>query len=232
MKYVTFSFDDGITQDKRMIEILNKYGLKCTFNLNSALLGLKGGWERNGKPLRHNKISPLEVKETYVGHEVAAHTLTHPSLPNETDDAVAYQVEEDRKQLSRLVGYEVQGMAYPGGGVNNDERVADIVKNKTGVRYARTIVSTYSFDLPKNLYRLDPTLFVGEADKLFELAEKFIQLKPEQPQLFYIWGHSYEFDVLDQMSWERFEEFCKLISGKDDIVYATNSEVFAQLKML
>ena len=75
-------------------------------------------------------------------------------------------------------------------------------------------------------------MFVGEADKLFELAEKFIQLKPEQPQLFYIWGHSYEFDVLDQMSWERFEEFCKLISGKDDIVYATNSEVFAQLKML
>ena len=46
MKYLTFSFDDGITQDKRMLAILDKYRLKCTFNLNSALLGLKGGWGR------------------------------------------------------------------------------------------------------------------------------------------------------------------------------------------
>ena len=70
MKYLTFSFDDGITQDKRMIELLNKYGLKCTFNLNSSLLGLKGGWEQNGKWLSHNKISPLEIKEIYArdGH--------------------------------------------------------------------------------------------------------------------------------------------------------------------
>ena len=48
MKYVTFSFDDGVTQDKRLIELLNKYGLKATFNLNSSLFGLKGGWEFNG----------------------------------------------------------------------------------------------------------------------------------------------------------------------------------------
>lgn len=111
MKYVTFSFDDGVTQDKRLIELLNKYGLKATFNLNSSLLGLKGGWEFNGKYLNHTKISPMEVKETYARHEVAVHTLTHPNLTGEDDATVAYQVEEDRKQLSRLVGYEVTGMA-------------------------------------------------------------------------------------------------------------------------
>ena len=49
MKYVTFSFDDGVTQDKRLVELLDKYGLKATFNLNSSLLGLKGGWEFDGK---------------------------------------------------------------------------------------------------------------------------------------------------------------------------------------
>ena len=37
-KAVTFSFDDGVTQDIRLIEILNKYGLKGTFNLNSGLM--------------------------------------------------------------------------------------------------------------------------------------------------------------------------------------------------
>lgn len=35
-KAVTFSFDDGVTQDIRLIEIFNKYGLKGTFNLNSG----------------------------------------------------------------------------------------------------------------------------------------------------------------------------------------------------
>ena len=172
------------------------------------------------------------MKELYQGHEVAVHTLTHPKLTEETDDAVAYQVEEDRKQLSRLMGYEVCAMAYPGGPINNDDRVAGIIKERTGVKFARTITSTYSFDLPKNLYRLDPTVFIYEADKMFELAEKFINMKTDKPQLFYIWGHAYEFDVLDQIPWERFEEFCKLISGKADIFYGTNSEVFKHLNMM
>ncbi len=232
MKYVTFSFDDGVTQDKRLIELLNKYGLKATFNLNSSLLGLKGGWEFNGKYLNHTKVSPLEVKEIYAGHEVAVHTLTHPNLTGEDDVTVAYQVEEDRKQLSRLVGYEVVGMAYPCGGVNNDDRVAGVIKKQTGVQYARTITSTFSFDLPKNLHRLDPTVYICEPDKMFELAEKFIALKADKPQLFYIWGHSYEFDVMDEMSWERFERFCTLISRKEDIFYGTNKEVLGQLKLI
>ena len=153
LKYVTFSFDDGVTQDRRLVELLNKYGLKATFNLNSSLFGLKGGWEQNGKFLSHNKVMPSEVKELYAGHEVAVHTLTHPNLTGEDEETIVYQVEEDRKRLSDLVGYEVRGMAYPCGGVNNDERVATIIKEKTGVRYSRTITSTYSFDLPKVLLR-------------------------------------------------------------------------------
>ena len=40
LKAVTFSYDDGVTQDIRLIEIFNKYNLKATFNLNSELLGL------------------------------------------------------------------------------------------------------------------------------------------------------------------------------------------------
>ena len=232
MKYVTFSFDDGVTQDKRLIDLFNKYGLKGTFNLNSSLFGLKGGWVQEGKWMDHNKVLPREVKETYEGHEVAVHTLTHPNLTGENDATVEYQVEEDRKQLSRLVGYEVQGMAYPCGGVNNDDRVAAIIKEKTGVLYSRTITSTYSFDIPQNMHRLNPTVHVCDADKMFELAEKFLQLKTDEPQIFYIWGHAYEFDVCGRMPWERFEEFCKLISGKEDIVYGTNLEVFKQLNLV
>ena len=37
-KAITFSFDDAIVDDIRLVEILNKYGLKATFNLNSGHL--------------------------------------------------------------------------------------------------------------------------------------------------------------------------------------------------
>lgn len=224
LKAVTFSFDDAVLQDKRVIAILNKYNLKGTFNLNSSLLGLKDEYSENGKTVRRDKFYPTEIKEIYSGHEVAVHTLIHAFLPDACDQAVTWQVEQDRKTLSTLVGYDVVGMAYPCGGVNNDDRVAGVIKNTTGVKYARTTVSTYNFDLQENLFRFNPTVYYVEVDKMFSLAEKFINLKADKPQIFYIWGHSYEMDA-GRISWEKFEEFCKFISGKDDIFYGTNAQV-------
>lgn len=221
-KAITFSYDDGVTQDIRFIEILNKYNLKCTFNLNSELLGKEGSLTSNGITVNHTKVDPKDVKYIYDGHEVAVHTLTHPNLVNiENDNEVLRQVEQDRINLSELVGYDVIGMAYPCGGINN--RVAEIIKYRTDVLYSRTITPTYSFDLQKNLYRFNPTIHHVEFDKLFELAHKFIELKTDTPQIFYIWGHSYELDF--GSTWDKFEEFCELISNNDDIFYGTNKEV-------
>ena len=112
-KAVTFSYDDGITQDIRLIELLNKYDLKCTFNLNSELLGKNGCLIRENKRIAHYKVWPSDVKEIYAGHEVAVHTLTHPNLTTLEDAEVIRQVEQDRLNLSDLAGYEVVGMAYP-----------------------------------------------------------------------------------------------------------------------
>ena len=223
-KALTFSFDDGVAQDLRVIEILDKYSLKATFNLNSARLGRKGTLERNGIVVDFSMISCDSVKSAYKSHEVAAHTLTHMMLPSLDDSNVIWQVEEDRRRLSELVGYEVLGMAYPCGGKNNDERVAKIIKENTGIRFARTISSTYNFDIQDNLYRFDPSVYIIEVDKLFELGREFIDLRCDTPKIFYIWGHAFEMDA-EYISWEKFEEFCKLISGRDDIYYEVNSKV-------
>ena len=223
-KAVTFSFDDGVKQDVRLIEILNRYGLKGTFNLNSSLLGLQGSLDRNGRTVRHDKVRACDVKSVYEGHEVAVHTLTHPNLTTLDEETIVFQVEKDRLMLSELAGYEVVGMAYPCGGENNDDRVAQIIKRRTGVKYARTITSTGSFDVQNNLYRFNPTVYYVEESRLFSLGERFVDLQTDQPQIFYVWGHSYEMDA-EYISWERFEEFCKLISGKSDIFYGTNQDV-------
>ena len=37
-KIITFSFDDGTQFDKRLIDLFNKYHMKCTFNILSSKL--------------------------------------------------------------------------------------------------------------------------------------------------------------------------------------------------
>jgi peptidoglycan/xylan/chitin deacetylase (PgdA/CDA1 family) len=224
MKALTFSYDDGITQDFRLVELLNKYDLKCTFNINSELLGRRGMLMRDGKRISHYKIHPDDVKGLYAGHEVAVHTLTHPNLTQQEDAEVIRQVETDRLNLSELVGYEVVGMAYPCGGVNNDDRVAEIIKNNTGVKYSRTITCNNSFDVQDNLYRFNPTAHHLEFDKIMEMGKKFIEMKPDKPQIFYIWGHAHEMDYMGDY-WVKLAEFFKLMSHHDDIFYGTNKEI-------
>ena len=224
LKAVTFSYDDGVTQDQRLIEIFNKYNLKATFNINSGLLGKPGRLIREGVTVAHVKPEPSEINGIYAGHEIAAHTLTHPHLTTLSDEQIIEEVEKDRLALSELCGYEVVGMAYPGGGVNNDDRVAEVIKRHTGIRYARTTTSTHSFKAQENLYRFNPTVYHhAEFDCAFELAKKFIEMDATEPSVFYVWGHAYEFDIKN--TWSKMEEFCRLISGHDDIFYGTNSEV-------
>ncbi len=223
-KAITFSYDDGVLQDRRLIKLLDKYGLYATFNLNSDLLGKAGMLSRGNISVAHCKWIPEEVAPIYLPHEVAVHTLTHPLLPSIPDDhEVIRQVEEDRVNLERIAGTSVVGMAYPGGGVNHDLRVANLIRENTGVKYARTTVCTGSFALPEDMYLLNPTAFHLDFEHLYPLADAFFADTGDSPLLFYIWGHSYEFDIDD--TWDKFEEFCAYIANHDDVFYGTNREV-------
>ena len=225
MKALTFSYDDAVTQDVRLIELFNKYGMKATFNLNSELLGTKNNLVRDGVQITHNKVDAKDVRAIYAGHEVAAHTLTHPALREQTDEEVIRQVEQDRLKLSELVGYEVVGMAYPGGGINFDDRIAKLIEENTGVKYARTGSTTQSFAPYMDLYQYKGSIYHHvEWDKMLEMGEAFLNMKADSPQVFYIFGHAYEFDIWPEC-WAQFEAFLERMSGHSDIFYGTNKEV-------
>lgn len=223
MKAVTFSYDDGVTQDIRLVEILNRYGLKATFNLNSELLGKDGCLDVLGKKISHYKLQPHEINEVYKAHEIASHTLTHPDLTEMSAEEVIRQVERDRLNLSELSGVEVIGMAYPGKQPNYNSRIAQIIEDSTGVKYARTTICSNDFSPQRDLYEFHPSVFHRDWERLYNLAEKFIELEPKNENIFYIWGHSYEFDINDE--WDDFEKFCKFISNRSDIFYGTNKEI-------
>ena len=66
-KVLTMSYDDGKLEDRRLVSIFNKYGIKGTFHLNSGLE-------------MDTRIPTSEYQELYKGHEVSCHTLTHPTI--------------------------------------------------------------------------------------------------------------------------------------------------------
>ena len=72
------------------------------------------------------------------------------------------------------------------------------------------------------MLRFRPTCHHDD-EALFSLAEQFLQAEAETPQIFYIWGHSYEFE--GNRNWDRLERLCEMLAGRDDIFYGINREV-------
>ena len=230
MKAITFSFDDGVRQDERLINILDRYGLKCTFNINSGMFGMHTCHDAmlfgEMRTFRNQRIQRDEIKQLYQDHEVAAHSVSHPILPSLSDEDVIFQIREDEKTLQEITGCCINGFAYPGGYCEYyNERVKRLISNHTGLYYGRTAKSSYSFELPEDLLMFHPTLSHREIEMRDRLADEFLMLEASKPQLFYVWGHSYELDVNEKI-WAQFERFCEKIAGKNDIFYGTNDQVF------
>lgn len=216
-KAFTLSYDDGITQDRKLLEIFNRYNLKATFNLNSGIQGEEGSFTINDIYIR--RLDKEEIASLYKGHEIAIHGLTHLSLPDIPKELIVREVLEDKKNHEELLGHPVRGLAYPYGTYN--EEVFRVL-NSLGVAYGRTVNNHRSFSLPTNWLEWNPTAHHNDPD-LMKLAKAFLESNPPGLQLFYLWGHSYEFDL--DNNWNAIEEFCEYISNKKDIWYATNIEI-------
>ncbi len=218
-KYLTFSYDDGVKQDIRLLELFHRYGLKGTFNLNSGLMPKL-------PDDAHSKVSLSEIPTLYAGQEVATHGFTHPDFTKMQKNAVKDDILKDKEKLSAVMGYAVIGHAYPYGAY--DEHTVSVLKD-CGIRYARTVDATCGFSLPTKPLCWDPTCHHAHPE-IFSLIDAFLNAQPtEGDLLLYIWGHSYELDW-DQPynNWAHMEEICKRLSGHKDIRYVTNLELLEE----
>lgn len=136
-KALTMSYDDGKYQDRKLIEIFNKYGIKGTFHLNSDLL------------TNPERISKDEINSLYQGHEVSAHTCTHPTIARCPKEQIVQELYNDRVKLERIVGYPVRGLSYPNG--SHNKQIRDILPS-LGYEYARTVEETKDFGIPEDFF--------------------------------------------------------------------------------
>lgn len=228
-KVLTMSYDDGKLEDRKLVSIFNKYGIRGTFNLNSGLID------------QDIRIKPEEWVDLYKGHEVATHTVSHPTIDRCPTSEIVEELLNDRKYLESVMGYPVRGHAYPNGSYS--PRVERILED-LGIKYGRIIgdeyASTYvasqtqkecqrqvvgdsnGFSFPSNYYEWKATCHHNH--NLLEFGREFKDLKKKQYlYMMYVWGHSYEFEK--DNNWGMMEEFCQMMSDSDDIWFATNIEI-------
>lgn len=225
-KALTFSYDDGVEQDIRLMEIFNKHGLKGTFNLNGQPLETAEYTWPEGTI--HRRMGYKMALETYGGelgknHEIAIHSYTHPFLDRIPRALANYEVAKDREVLEKLFDRLIRGCAYPMGTFS--DMTVDVLRDND-IAYARTTVSTGIFSVPTDWLRMPATCHHNDS-RLFDLAETFVGGNPgawDTPWLFYVWGHAYEFDA--DNNWDRIESFCEKVGCREDVWYATNMEIY------
>ena len=227
-KAVTFSYDDGSTHDRRLVQVLDKHGIKCTFNLNSSRL------------LEGTQLTAEDAKQLIKnGHEVAVHGKHHVACGIASPIEGIRDVLTCREELETALGEIIRGMAYADSGVTRFANGTDydtVRKYLTdlGIAYARSIGSDNDrFELPLDPYNWMPTAHHANP-QITDYIEKFLALNPDEnywadrnARLFYVWGHSAEFE--HNGNWELLEKICSALGGKDDIWYATNMEIISYI---
>lgn len=225
-KAVTFSYDDGFSQDRRLAELFTQYGIKSTFNFNC-------------KELRPTYFTNEEIQELFLskGHEIAVHGAYHRASGNVRAIEGIRDMLDCRLELEERCGTIIRGMAYPDTGINQMSPFIsyDKIKNyliDLGIAYARTIgIANVNFTLPEDFYAWMPTAHHDDP-KIMEYIDEFLKIDTSTkkyhalriPQLLFIWGHSYEFDKND--NWEHIEQICQKLSGNDELWFATNIEIY------
>lgn len=219
-KALTLSYDDGVIYDKHLIDILDEYGIKSTFNINSGLFRSELNCDNDDR-----RMTLDEAKRIYInsGHELAAHTYSHPVITNLRYNDILNEIYWDKSKIEKEFGIIVRGYAAPYGCLS---KMVDEVLRSCGIVYQRTVEETLKMDLPEDWIRLNGTCHHNNP-QLMNLAKSLVEWKPKHDdscRMFYVWGHSYEFE--DNDNWNVMENFCEYIGQRRDIWYATNIEIY------
>lgn len=209
-KAFVISYDDGIEQDVRFVDLLNAYGLKGTFNLNSQLCREEFVWKHDcGMYIK--RLSAQTVSRLYNGHEVASHTLTHPYLQQLSEEEIFFQMSRDKEELQRICDCEVCGFAVPFDYI--DERVA-ICAQKCGFEYVRLPTESRLFNTDYDFFHWKPTIFHLQRD--LEGCFNQFENTSQELALFQLVGHSYDLDV--ENAWKTVENLFARVADNSHMV--------------
>ena len=218
-KVFILSYDDGVTDDKDFIKILNELGFKATFNLNTELMRNEFVWYND----RGDEIKrlPLEIiDDLYEGHEIASHSSTHPYLDNMSDEEIYENIAKDLENIPFLQGFATPFTYF-------HPRLKDIVSS-LGFSYLRCSIMSESYERYHYYYEIKPTVFHLD-NKLDKLLNGFFIAK-EELATFMLVGHTYDLRVHN--CYDKIIDVLKTIKNHDDIINLTTIETVNYLKAI
>jgi len=198
-------WDDGVSTDIKLIDILRRHNAKATFNLNAGLHKNKRNFGWMYKETKVSRLGWNEMKDVYEGFCIANHSLTHPHLEHIPIEDARKEIVDGRKRLEDFFDAPILGFAYPFGTYN--EVVMDLIR-EAGHVYARTTKNVALAFPTENAMSFHPTCKFDAVD-FWDHYEK-----AKECGIFYFWGHSYEL-TNDEM-WESFEQKIQGITEDKD----------------
>lgn len=227
---VTTSWDDGHKLDVRLAALLKKYNLPGTFYVSPL----------DREFPKEDLLTDDEVKALAKDFEIGAHTMTHPRLPDISDDEARREMGESKEYLEKLLGKPVVSFCYPGGEYNAQHPG---IAEELGFSYARTVkrhvnnlngsvFEAHTSVNAYNHYQDIPKIFkfagykpskVPHYFKWENLAKGMFDRLRREGGIFHLWGHSWEID--QHGDWDKLEEVLRYIAGHADVTYATNGEL-------
>ena len=210
-------WDDGVTTDVRLIDILRRHGAKATFNLNAGLHEKPRRLSGAHKDRPGGRLGWDEMREVYEGFTIANHSLTHPRLEQLEIEAARHEIAEGRERLQQFFGKPVLGFAYPYG--TYSPAVMEAVR-EAGHVYARTVHNVEQPFPPEDAMAFHPCCHFRAPD-LWSRYEK-----AREGSVFYFWGHSYEMTTDDM--WNAFEETIARISADPLARWGEVADLFAR----
>jgi len=244
MLKVTTSWDDGSILDRRLSDLLSRYGLKGTFYIL--------------KSYRPQRLSDQDIQEISKVHEIGAHSVTHPDLRTLTPREMRDEIKGSKQWLEKLLGYQVKMFCYPKGLYDNSVVEATREAGFLGARTTKlsiiassidpfrlpTTIQVYPFPfrkLNKKQYYLGKLIqpLTQRASKLralgvsvlsmyswLSLAKATFDVALSKGEVFHLWGHSWEIEKYNM--WDELEKFLQYIGNRKNCVYLTNSELLKQ----
>lgn len=233
----TTSWDDGHPLDLRVAALLERHGCTGTFYLCRAGYG-------------GSALSPSDIHSLAARHEVGAHTLTHPSLPDVADQRAREEIAGSKAWLEDLLQKPCTMFAYPYG--RFDQRTRNLVA-ASGFHGARTAEDLQWED--SDPFLLSTTVQVHTFPFRPVLDRRFLQpLLRHRPRLkslgvpllacrsweamaravfrralvlrkpwFHLWGHSWSIDRFGL--WEPFKEFLKFVRSQPNVTHVKNRDL-------
>ncbi len=208
-------WDDGVTTDARLVDILRRHGARATFNLNAGLHARQrqAYWSYRGVEV--SRLGWDEMQDVYAGFTIANHSLTHPHLKQMPVAAARREIAEGRERLQQFFRQAVRGFAYPFGSYS--EAVMDLVR-AAGHVYARTTGQHERPFPPENAMAFDPCCHFLDPD-LWARYER-----ARAGGVFYFWGHSYE--MVSEAMWAAFEANIERLGADPESCWGDVADLF------